>query len=177
LDPPEIDDTPERDNNVQTEDDGDMATFPPKTVTTTPSSNGFAPTFSNQNALNKLVVKPSGNSIKMKCPARGDPEPTIEWTKDGKPIDREMGQVQKSKWGISLEDLIPSDSGSYTCKICNIYGCIDFTSKLEVTGECQNFFKTISRLTKLRCRTFATTQIDFHLRRSSAKDIRRTSPC
>lgn len=137
LVPPEIDDTPEQDNNVQTEDDGDMATFPPKVATTTVSSNGYAPIFTNLNALNRLVVKPSGNMIKIKCPAKGDPDPTIEWTKDEKPIHRSMGQVQYAKWGISLEDLIPSDSGAYTCKICNIHGCINYTSKVEVTGKCR----------------------------------------
>lgn len=138
LDQLEIDDTPEQDNNVQAEDDGDMATFPPRTVTTTQSSNGFAPVFTNMNALYKLVVKPSGNMIKMKCPAKGDPEPTIEWSKNGKPIEREMGQVSYLKWGISMEDLIPTDSGAYTCKICNVHGCINFTSKVEVTGKFQN---------------------------------------
>jgi hypothetical protein len=139
LDPPEIDDTVERNNNVQTDDFEDVATFTMKTDATTSSSiGGFAPTFTNQNALNRLVVKPSGNMIKMKCPAKGDPEPTVEWTKDGKPIDRTMGQVQSGKWSFSLEDLIPSDSGSYTCKICNIHGCINFTSKLEVNGKSYN---------------------------------------
>jgi fibroblast growth factor receptor 2 len=135
LDPLEIDDTLERDNNVQTDDFEDIATFPPRTDATTLSSNGYAPTFTNLNALNRLVVKPSGNMIKMKCPAKGDPDPTIEWSKDGKPIERAMGQVQSGKWSISLEDLIPSDSGSYTCKICNVHGCINFTAKVEVTGK------------------------------------------
>lgn len=135
LDPPEIDDTLERDNNVQSEDDGDMATFPPKTVSIPASRNGSAPTFTNLNALNRLVVKPSGNMIKMKCPAKGEPEPTVEWTMNGKPIDRSMGQVQYGKWAISIEDLIPSDSGAYMCKICNPHGCINFTSKVEITGK------------------------------------------
>lgn len=141
LDPAEINDTPERDNKVHTEDDSDMGTVPPRTVTTTSSSNGFAPAFTNLNALNRLVVKPSGNMIKIKCPAKGDPEPTIEWTKDEKPIERTMGQVQYGKWGISLEDLIPSDSGAYNCKICNIHGCINFTSKVEVTGKLKKIIK------------------------------------
>jgi fibroblast growth factor receptor 2 len=136
LDQPEINEAPERDNNVQAEDDSETATLPPKVLTTASTQNGSAPAFTNLNALNRLVVKPSGNMIKMKCPAKGDPEPTIEWTKDGKPIDRAMGQVQYGKWGISIEDLIPTDSGAYTCKICNIHGCVNFTSKVEVTGKC-----------------------------------------
>jgi hypothetical protein len=136
LDPLEIDDTLERDNNVQTDDFEDIATFPPRTDATTLSSNGYAPTFTNLNALNRLVAKPSGNM--MKCPAKSDPDPTIVLSKYGKPIERAMGQVQSGKWSISLEDLIPSDSGSYTCKICNVHGCINSTSKVVVTGVFRN---------------------------------------
>lgn len=82
-------------------------------------------------------MRPSGNMIRLKCAAKGDPEPTIEWTKDGLPIERKMGQVQYNKWAITLEDLIPDDSGAYTCKICNIHNCINFTTKLEVSGGSQ----------------------------------------
>lgn len=55
------------------------------------------------------------------------------------------------KWAITLEDvslcnikifssyilfqLIPADSGAYTCKICNIHSCINFTTNLEVSGK------------------------------------------
>lgn len=74
----------------------------------------------------------------MKCPAKGDPEPSIEWTKDGKTIERSMGQVSYLKWGISLEDLIPSDSGAYMCILCNIHGCINHTFKVEVNGKFQD---------------------------------------
>lgn len=135
LDPPEIDDMPERDNNVQTEDDGVMVTSTQGTVNSLLSSIGSAPVFTNINVLNKLVVKPSGNMIRLKCPAKGDPEPKIEWAKDGKPIERMMGQVQYTKWSILIEELVPSDSGAYTCTVCNIHGCLNFTSKVEVHGE------------------------------------------
>lgn len=129
----EMDEALERDNNVQMDDDSEIATT--RTVTNTPSSNGYGPQFTNLNSLNRLVAKPSGNMIKLKCPAKGDPEPTIEWTKNGSGIDRKMGQVQYSKWAITLEDLVPDDSGAYTCKICNIHNCINFTTKVEISGK------------------------------------------
>lgn len=124
----ETDDAPERDNNVHAEDNIN-------TVTSATNSSGSPPYFSNTNALIKLVMKPSGNMVNMRCPAKGDPEPTIEWTKDGSPIDRKMGQVLFKKWAITLEDLITDDSGSYMCRLCNPHGCINFTSKLEVKGN------------------------------------------
>lgn len=65
----------------------------------------------------------------------GNPTPNITWTKDGSPISRSMGQVTYRKWGIILEDLVPKDSGQYTCTLCNIHGCINFTAKLDVKGK------------------------------------------
>lgn len=117
------------------DDDGDVATVASRTTTSSPATNGSGPQFTNLNALNVLVVKPSGNMIKMKCPAKGDPEPTVEWTKDGNKIERKMGQVQYNKWIVTLEDLIPDDSGSYKCKVCNIHNCIEHTTKVEVSGK------------------------------------------
>ena len=120
---------------MPTDDDSEVATIATRTATNSPTNSDYGPYFSNLNSLNRLVAKPSGNFIKLKCPAKGDPEPTIEWTKDGRQIDRKMGQVQYSKWAITLEDLIEDDSGAYTCKICNIHNCINFTTKLEVKGK------------------------------------------
>lgn len=117
------------------DDDLEMATVSTRTATNSPAGNSSGPEFTNRNSLIKLVVKPSGNMIRLKCPAKGDPEPTIEWTKNGLPIDRKMGKVQYNKWAILLEDLVPDDSGYYTCKICNIHNCINFTTKLEVEGK------------------------------------------
>lgn len=138
--PQEIDDAPEGDNNVQTDEDVNSATVLKKSTANATTSAGFGPQFTNLNSLNRLVMKPSGNMINMRCQAKGDPEPTIEWTKDGKPIERKMGQVQYKKWAITMEDLIPDDSGAYTCKICNKHNCINFTSKLEVNGKCLKWF-------------------------------------
>lgn len=110
------------------------------TINTPPEGSGMVPFFSNENSLIKFLLKPSGNMIKIKCPAKGIPEPKWEWTKNGEPIERKLGQVAYNKMGITLEDLIPADSGNYTCKVCNEFGCISFTSKLEVTGEFTSFY-------------------------------------
>lgn len=64
----------------------------------------------------------------------GTPEPTIEWTKDGEKINRRIGEVHYRKWAIILEDLVPADSGHYTCRVCNIHKCISYTTRLEVKG-------------------------------------------
>lgn len=127
--PQELDEIPEKGNSVHMGEFGEAVTRPET------GNIGYSPFFNNMNSLNRLVAKPSGNMIKLKCQAKGDPEPTIQWTKDNLPIERKMGQIQYSKWAITLEDLIPDDSGAYTCKVCNVHGCTNFTTKVEVTGK------------------------------------------
>lgn len=135
----------EKDDNTYHNDDdndGEDTEISTNTVTNLPNinlkqSDESKPQFSNLNQLNRLVVKPSGNMVKLRCPAKGNPEPTIKWTKNGTEIVRKLGQVQYTKFGITLEDLVPSDSGIYKCDVCNNHGCIDFSTKLEVKGTLQ----------------------------------------
>lgn len=102
------------------------------------------PYWRKESDLNKIVGKPSGNTFEFKCPAGGFPMPNITWFKNGMDMQtdkfqRVMGKVKYKKWAINLEDIIPSDSGNYTCRACNSQGCIDFTTKLVVEGK-RNFF-------------------------------------
>lgn len=73
--------------------------------------------------------------VRLKCPAKGNPKPEITWTKDDKPISRSMGDVKNRNYGILLEDLVPKDSGKYTCNVCNTHGCIHYTIRLDVNGK------------------------------------------
>lgn len=95
------------------------------------------PRFINPDRFARLHAKPSGNMIRMKCPAEGTPMPNITWTKDNQPIVRNMGVVSLRKWSIVLEELVPKDSGNYTCTVCNYKGCINFTMVLNVKGTFQ----------------------------------------
>ncbi|XP_065089880.1 fibroblast growth factor receptor homolog 1-like isoform X2 [Ochlerotatus camptorhynchus] len=90
------------------------------------------PFFTKRDHMVGLMPKPSGNMVRLRCPADGNPMPNITWTKDNVKITRSMGSVKYAKWSIVLEDLVPKDSGAYTCNVCNIHGCISFTTKLEV---------------------------------------------
>lgn len=68
----------------------------------------------------------------------GIPKPSIQWTKNDEPINRSVGRVLTKKWSIVLEDLVPKDSGSYTCKVCNPHDCITHTYKLIVQGKSES---------------------------------------
>ncbi|CAI5662093.1 unnamed protein product [Oreochromis niloticus] len=72
--------------------------YAPKDMSTTISSN---------------VVK-EGTSVSFTCSAKGQPEPTFKWTKDGRDLD------SNANWMIS--SINASQSGSYTCKAENKHG-------------------------------------------------------
>lgn len=92
----------------------------------------YAPRFKPKTVLPKYLPKPSGSFIKLNCAVYGVPTPNITWTKNEKPISRSMGKVVYKKWGIQMEDSIPEDSGNYTCRVCNIHGCAEHTTRLYI---------------------------------------------
>lgn len=93
------------------------------------------PTFKKPEKMHKSLVKPAGNMVRLKCQGDGNPMPNITWYKDGDLPERALGGIQYSQWTMTLQDLVTSDSGSYTCKLCNQLGCIDYTFKVDIIGE------------------------------------------
>lgn len=90
------------------------------------------PRFTKMDKMHRVVAKPAGNMLRLKCPAEGNPSPNITWTKNGAPPERHLGSVHYGRWSMMLEDLVTTDSGNYTCIVCNAYGCINFTFKIEI---------------------------------------------
>lgn len=66
---------------------------------------------------------------------KGYPTPSIEWTKDSAKIVRTEGKVIYRRWTITLENLIQNDSGAYMCSVCNLHGCVNHTTELQVQGK------------------------------------------
>ena len=88
------------------------------------------------------LMRPAGNSIRLKCKATGKPKPQIIWFKDNDLIvgDQmadfdEEEHISESRWTLRLRDLRKDDSGKYTCKVFNRAGSINYTYTLEVIGK------------------------------------------
>ncbi|XP_044765231.1 fibroblast growth factor receptor homolog 1-like isoform X2 [Coccinella septempunctata] len=92
------------------------------------------PTFVNPKRMQRILVKPAGNTVSFKCRVNGNPAPNITWLKDGKPPSRTLGNLKYGQFhrSLTLEDLVTQDAGKYTCKACNKLGCINFTYDLDV---------------------------------------------
>ncbi|CAM1296228.1 FGFR4 (predicted) [Pycnogonum litorale] len=93
-----------------------------------------APVFTRPRYMEqKVIAKVAGKSVSIRCPAEGNPTPTITWLKDGQPPKRRLSQrVVMKKWSLFMEDLTVTDKGNYMCIISNIHGSINATFSLDV---------------------------------------------
>ncbi|KAJ0049792.1 hypothetical protein NL108_003557, partial [Boleophthalmus pectinirostris] len=86
----------------------------------------------------RVIIRPVGSSVRLKCTASGNPRPDIVWLKDNRPLVDEdsraaaVGEPKKKKWTLSLKNLTPEHSGKYTCQVSNRAGEINATYKVEV---------------------------------------------
>lgn len=99
-----------------------------------PSEKLVRPRFSEPTKMRKRVIaRPVGSSVRLKCAASGNPRPEIVWLKDDQPLsEHEVGEGRQKKWTLSLRNLSPEQSGHYTCRVSNRAGQINATYKLEV---------------------------------------------
>lgn len=85
--------------------------------------------------LKRNEVRPAGSTIKLRCPASGNPTPNITWLKNNQEPKRTLGAIVKNKWTLKLEDVVLTDKGNYTCIVCNYLSCVHHTIKVDVIGE------------------------------------------
>ncbi|KAM9086433.1 fibroblast growth factor receptor-like 1 isoform 1-T1 [Megaptera novaeangliae] len=100
-----------------------------------PASKQWArPRFTQPSKMRRRVIaRPVGSSVRLKCVASGHPRPDIMWMKDDQALTRpEAGEHRKKKWTLSLKNLRPEDSGKYTCRVSNRAGAINATYKVDV---------------------------------------------
>ncbi|XP_016062645.1 PREDICTED: fibroblast growth factor receptor 2 isoform X12 [Miniopterus natalensis] len=84
----------------------------------------------------RLHAVPAANTVKFRCPAGGNPTPTMRWLKNGKEFKQEhrIGgyKVRNQHWSLIMESVVPSDKGNYTCVVENAHGSINHTYHLDV---------------------------------------------
>ncbi|XP_066880617.1 fibroblast growth factor receptor 2 isoform X7 [Kogia breviceps] len=101
------------------------------------SNSKRAPYWTNTEKMEKrLHAVPAANTVKFRCPAGGNPTPTMRWLKNGKEFKQEhrIGgyKVRNQHWSLIMESVVPSDKGNYTCVVENDYGSINHTYHLDV---------------------------------------------
>lgn len=99
--------------------------------------------------LKPLLIKPAGNVAELKCQASGE-NLNITWLKYGAKPTRQYGDVRIKGSTLKMEDLVPTDSGQYTCIVSNEHGSINHTYTLEViehVGSRPIFTKKLKNMT------------------------------
>nr|XP_053650237.1 hemicentin-1-like [Cherax quadricarinatus] len=85
------------------------------------------------NRLEEKVVALEGDSVKLKCPVRGEPRPTFFWRKDGHPLSDVSRRMRILKNGIiMIKQLMSEDAGTYVCTAVNEVGATSIPVVLEV---------------------------------------------
>ncbi|XP_024848759.1 fibroblast growth factor receptor 3 isoform X4 [Bos indicus x Bos taurus] len=84
----------------------------------------------------KLLAVPAANTVRFRCPAAGNPTPSITWLKNGKEFrgEHRIGgiKLRQQQWSLVMESVVPSDRGNYTCVVENKFGRIQQTYTLDV---------------------------------------------
>ncbi|EDO43236.1 predicted protein, partial [Nematostella vectensis] len=96
------------------------------------------PYFAQQQKMKgTFIAWPAWHTIKLKCKAEGTPPLTFTWLKNGKPITHRRLQpgLKTNQWYLRLRDLVPADTGDYTCVVSNPYGQINHTYTLQVVTK------------------------------------------
>uniref|UniRef100_A0A8C5V5Z0 Fibroblast growth factor receptor n=1 Tax=Microcebus murinus TaxID=30608 RepID=A0A8C5V5Z0_MICMU len=82
----------------------------------------------------KLHAVPAGNTVKFRCPAAGNPSPTIRWLKDGQAFHGEnriggirvslwvSGPLRHRHWSLAVIGDVCPRHGHYTCLAGNSIG-------------------------------------------------------
>ncbi|CAN0007549.1 unnamed protein product [Lampetra fluviatilis] len=81
----------------------------------------------------RVLARPAGSSVRLKCSASGEPRPDIVWLKDDRPIARPTpAAASRQQWTLTLKSLRAEDSGRYTCRVFNTAGEINATYRVDV---------------------------------------------
>jgi len=76
-----------------------------------------------------------GEQLVLTCIVKGDPEPQITWSKNGKAISSSEIMDLKYKNGtasLTIKEIFPEDEGVFTCTATNSIGSVETKSKLTV---------------------------------------------
>lgn len=69
----------------------------------------------------------------------------VTWYKDGHTQpQRVIGEVKITQWNLVIENAVTTDSGNYTCVLCNQNGCTDFTYKVLIIGKPESVYKKVN---------------------------------
>uniref|UniRef100_A0A8C3NEQ4 Neural cell adhesion molecule L1-like protein n=1 Tax=Geospiza parvula TaxID=87175 RepID=A0A8C3NEQ4_GEOPR len=109
-----------------------------------------------------------GTNLVLLCEAIGNPEPSIQWKLNGKPIDGRTFRGRISTREISLTNLQLQDSAVFQCEATNKHGTILASANVNVlniaplilTPDGENYATVVGYSAFLHCDIFASPAAD-----------------
>ncbi|CAN7943703.1 unnamed protein product, partial [Ixodes hexagonus] len=81
----------------------------------------------------RLVVQPAGSNLVLPCIVKANPPANITWLKNNQPPTRLLRkQFVYKRYKLSMDKVMVSDAGNYTCIAFNSQGNISYTYMVEV---------------------------------------------
>lgn len=85
--------------------------------------------------LNPEMEVQDGSRFELRVSVKGDPDPQVVWTKDGRELNSNDIIEVKYKNGIAtviINEIYPEDSGRYACKATNTKGAVETSAIVKV---------------------------------------------
>lgn len=105
----------------------------------------------NRDKLNKVVLH-AGTNLKLEVDVKGEPPPTIDWSKMGTKIqDDTQIKIENVDYNTTLIIRNPSrkHAGIYTIKAENINGSDEATVEINIIGKFQFIFQIFTHVIRL----------------------------
>ena len=90
----------------------------------------------------ETVIVNEGETGKLVCPIYGEPQPIIEWEKDGEEIDYSWERMLTQGNNLEIEKVKTSDTGVYVCRGVNGFGIEKAKIELVVAGLSFPYFNS-----------------------------------
>ena len=81
------------------------------------------------------VVAERGDSLKLVCQTRSEPDVSLGWSKDGSEITADDSHIEVLENELVINELRVADSGEYTCTATRGLSSLSVTAVVKVKGE------------------------------------------
>ena len=119
-------------------DEGDYKIIVKNTPSTAKLHVKVAPKIMLDKKYEDVLVLRRGASAVVEVPFKGNPQPTVSWKMDGKPVterDRIKVETIYNMTALTLSKVEPDDAGSYILSLENENGKATVTIKVKVLGK------------------------------------------
>lgn len=83
--------------------------------------------------INDSIPFQLGSHIRVACKAIGKPTPTIQWLRNGKVLSENQHDISYAD--LTIDGVLTSHAGMYSCVVSNEGGNDERTVRLEVLGK------------------------------------------